>query len=236
MKNEIQILSTRPLSQEMMNAATDSGLHTDVLSFIETTAIETEELQQEVKHTFLLNTTVVFTSMNAVDAVASYLSEAQPNWQIYCIGYTTQQLVKKYFVQSQILGVADNATLLAQKIIADGTVTKVFFFCGNQRRDEMSLLLRAASVVVSEVVVYETTPVQQVVKKSYDAILFFSPSAVDSFFSVNTLKKETLFFAIGTSTAAAIEQYSSGKIIIAKQPGKEALMQQAIDFFLKRSS
>jgi len=95
----------------------------------------------------------------------------------------------------------------------------------------MSTMLGVAGVTVTEIVVYETIVVPHVVKKDYDAILFFSPSAVDSFFSVNKIKRETLFFAIGATTAEAIQQYNHGKIIVAAQPGKEALMQQAIDFF-----
>jgi uroporphyrinogen-III synthase len=231
MKNDTQILCTRPLSQGIIDVANSKGLYTDVLSFIETAAIETVEVQQEIEHTFLLNTTVVFTSMNAVDAVAAYLTDEQPNWQVYCIGFTTQQLVKKYFGAQVIVGVAENAAALAEKIIEDDATDEVVFFCGNQRRDEMSTLLGVAGVTVTEIVVYETIAVPHVVKKDYDAILFFSPSAVVSFFSVNTLQRETLFFAIGTTTAEAIQQYNNGKIIVAAQPGKEALMQQAIDFF-----
>jgi uroporphyrinogen-III synthase len=231
MKNDTQILCTRPLSQGIIDVANSKGLSTDVLSFIETAAIETVEVQQEIEHTFLLKTTVVFTSMNAVDAVAAYLTDEQPDWQVYCIGFTTQQLVKKYFGAQVIVGVAENAAALAEKIIEDAATDEVVFFCGNQRRDEMSTLLAQAGITVTEVVVYETIAVPHVVKKDYDAILFFSPSAVDSFFSVNKIKRETLFFTIGTTTAETIQQYNNGKIIVAAQPGKEALMQQAIDFF-----
>lgn len=231
MKNDVQILCTRPLSQGIIDVANSKGLSTDVLSFIETAAIETVEVQQEIEHTFLLKTTVVFTSMNAVDAVAASLTDEQPDWQVYCIGFTTQQLVKKYFGAQVIVGVAENAAALAEKIIEDAATDEVVFFCGNQRRDEMSTLLAQAEITVTEVVVYETIAVPHVVKKDYDAILFFSPSAVDSFFSVNKIKRETLFFAIGDTTAEAIQQYNNGKIIVAAQPGKEALMQQAIDFF-----
>lgn len=231
MKNDINILCTRPVSQEIIDVANRKGLHTDVLSFIETAAIESVEVQQEIEHAFLLNTTVVFTSMNAVEAVAAYLTDEQPDWQVYCIGFTTQKLVKKYFGAHVIEGVAENAAALAEKIIEDGAAEEVIFFCGNQRRNEMSTMLDEVGIAVTEVIVYETIPVPHVVKTMYDAILFFSPSAVDSFFSVNKLKRDTLFFAIGTTTAAAIQRYNNGKIIVAAQPGKEALMQQAIDFF-----
>jgi uroporphyrinogen-III synthase len=179
----------------------------------------------------LLEAVVVFTSMNAVEAVAAYLTDEQPNWKIYCIGVTTQQLVQKHFGAHTIVGVADNASTLAQKIVADSITDEVIFFCGNQRKEDMGIILRAADIGITEVVVYETIALPHVLQHTYDAILFFSPSAVDSFFSINQLTNEPLFFAIGTTTATAIQHYSSGEIIIAAQPGKEALMQQAINYF-----
>jgi uroporphyrinogen-III synthase len=231
MKNDIRILCTRPLSPNMMEVANHQGLQTDVLSFIDTAAIESVEVEQEIQHALLLQTVAVFTSMNAVEAVAACLKGEQPNWQIYCIGFTTQQLVKKYFGAHTVQGVADNAANLAQKIIEDGLTEELIFFCGNQRREDMGSILGKANIGVTELVVYETIALHHKLQYSYDAILFFSPSAVDSFFSANKLSNEPLFFAIGTTTAAAIQQHSHGKIIIAAQQGKEALMQQAIDYY-----
>jgi uroporphyrinogen-III synthase len=163
--------------------------------------------------------------------VAAYLTDEQPNWQIYCIGVTTQELVKKYFGADTVVGVADNASALAQKIVSDSIADEVIFFCGNQRREDLGSILREADIGITEVVVYETIALPHVLQHAYDAILFFSPSAVDSFFSINQLKNEPLFFAIGSTTAAAIQQYTNGEIIIAAQPGKDALMQQAINYF-----
>jgi len=61
--------------------------------------------------------------------------------------------------------------------------------------------------------------------------LVFSPSAVDSFFTLNTIDKNTTLFAIGNSTANAIKQQVNNKIIIADTPGKAALVKKMLAYF-----
>jgi len=61
--------------------------------------------------------------------------------------------------------------------------------------------------------------------------MFFSPSAVESFFAANTLPHSTILFAIGNTTARSIEQYSTNKVIISDRPGKEALLDKVISHF-----
>ena len=58
----------------------------------------------------------------------------------------------------------------------------VTFFCGNQRRDTLPDKVRAAGIKVEELVVYETVELPLKVTDHYDAILFYSPSGVRSFF------------------------------------------------------
>jgi uroporphyrinogen-III synthase len=80
-------------------------------------------------------------------------------------------------------------------------------------------------------VVYQTIEVPHKISKEYYGILFFSPSGVRSFFKVNKLESKTILFAIGNTTANEIKKISSNKIIISDEPGKENLVQTAIDFF-----
>ena len=93
MENQIKILCTRSVSPEMIGSAASMGIVIDTLPFITTEPIENIEVQQEIENALLLSTTVVFTSMNAVEAVAVFLSDAVPDWRIYCIGNTTRELV-----------------------------------------------------------------------------------------------------------------------------------------------
>ena len=233
MQNKIEILSTRPVDVSIINLCTANNIVLDIFSFIKTEPIETVEVQQEIENALLLSAVVVFTSMNAVEAVAQFLFDAQPDWRIYCIGNTTQQLVKKYFGNDCIAATAQDAAALAEVIIAeekDG-IEEVIFFCGDIRRDELPQALQSNNIDVQEIVVYETIAVHHKIEKIYQGILFFSPSAVDSFFSANKPNDKTIFFAIGNTTASTIKKYADNKIIIAGEPGKDALAEKAVEYF-----
>ena len=229
--NNIQVLCTRPITDALVQEAAANGITIDILSFIDTEPVETVEVQQEIEAALLLSTTVAFTSMNAVEAVAEFLMDAQPDWKIYCIGNTTCLLVKKYFGENSIAGTADSALALAEVIIEDALAKEVYFFCGDQRRDELPQFLQQHAVEVNEIIVYQTLAVPHRITKIYAGILFFSPSAVDSFFAVNKAIIKTIFFAIGKTTATAIKKYSNNKILLADEPGKEELVRNMMEFF-----
>lgn len=110
------------------------------------------------------------------------------------------------------MATANTARALAGTIIGHG-VQEVVFFCGNRRRDELPRLLQEHGIGVHEITVYETRDIPAPALADPDAILFFSPSAVGSFFSVNSIGPKTVCFAIGSTTAAAIADYTDNKII-----------------------
>ncbi|MDP4261751.1 MAG: uroporphyrinogen-III synthase [Bacteroidota bacterium] len=232
-QNKTNILSTRPLDASLVNTAKQHGIDIDILSFIETEAIQTIEIQQEIENALLQSATVVFTSMNAVEAVADQLQEP-PDWSIYCIGTATHKLVKKYFGEETIAGTAPNAAELAELIVEESGSDEVIFFCGDQRRDELPGILQKNNIEVNEIVVYHTVAVPHKIKKEYQGILYFSPSTVESFFRVNKLTGPTLLFAIGNTTASEIIKYSTNKIIISDEPGKEHLVKKMINYFSKQ--
>ena len=230
-QNKISILSTRPLDESLIEEAKELSIEIDVLSFIETETIHTTEVQQEIENALLQSSAVVFTSMNAVEAVADELDGLQPDWKIYSIGTTTSRLVKKYFGEEAIAGIANSASELADLIVDEGEDSELIFFCGDQRRDELPGILRNNDIEVNEIVVYQTVIVPHKVDKKYHGILFFSPSAVESFFSNNKIAALTVLFAIGNTTANALKKYSDNKIIISDEPGKDNLFRKMIEYF-----
>ncbi len=232
MQNKVTILSTRPLSVTLIKEARRRGIDITVQSFIETEPIQSVEVQQEIEQALLQSASIVFTSMNAVEAVAACMSEGIPDWNIYCIGQTTRELVIKYFGENSIAGTADNAAELAELIAEEGDTDEVTFFCGNQRRDELPAILDNSGIGVTEIVVYHTIATPHLLTQSYNGILFFSPSAADSFFSANKINGATMLFAIGNTTAAAIKKYTSARVLVSDQPGKENLLEKAVNYFV----
>lgn len=231
MADTIQLLSTRPLPDQILQEAASQGIDIRVLSFIDTAPVQSIEVAEEVGQAAMMQTTVVFTSMNAVEAVTDILFGLVPDWQIYCLGNTTKNLVIDYFGEDSVAGTADSAANLARTLVQDGFAEEVFFFCGDQRRDELPDNLKKAGIPVNEIVVYETIATPHTIREDYAGVLFYSPSAVDSFFTHNKLGEHALAFAIGATTAAAIKKYSPNKIILADSPAKEHLVAKAIAIF-----
>ncbi len=230
--SKYQILCTRPLEQLLIVKASEKGMHIDIVPFIRTENIVTPEIVSQIQSYQSQKINVVFTSMNAVDAVVEQLSE-KPDWTIFSIGGATKEVAINFFGERSIAATAKNATALTEKIIAKNNVESVVFFCGDQRLNELPETLIANNIAVQEVVVYSTIETPQHIEKNYSGIVFFSPSAVHSFFSENTLLTNTVLFSIGKTTTATIQSYCSNKIITSEWPGKQQMIERVIDYFEK---
>ena len=225
------LLSTRPLPKAVIEEGAKKNVIIEELSFITTHPIENEELFQRIKQLAEEKHTVVFTSMNAVEAVAAHV-ESVPGWKIYSIGNTTNKLIEEKWGRDKVVATADSGSGLAERLV-DDEVKEVIFFCGNIRRDELPNKMRSEGHLVEEVIVYETEETPSELSKSYDGILFFSPSAVNAFYSRNKPAKETVLFAIGKTTAEAIKQHKGQKVVVANQASKVDLAMKAIAYFDK---
>jgi len=232
MKNKIQILSTGPVAEELIKEAAENDIIIDEISFITTEDIDDIAIEKKIRELSNQKITVVFTSTNAVNAVARFISK-QPSWKIFCIGSTTKTLVKKFFGEGAVAEFAENAESLSKLILQNSSIQNITFFCGDKRRDELPGNLNKGGIVVDEIVVYKTIETPTVLTKQYDGILFFSPSAVQSFFSKNSINKNAKIFVIGSTTANAVKLFSQQPVIIAETPGKKNLVNLAINHFSK---
>jgi uroporphyrinogen-III synthase len=169
----------------------------------------------------------IFTSAYAVKFVAGMLSR-KTEWKIYCTRNETRNAVIRLFGSDSIARYADNASALSECIVEDA-VKEAVFFCGDQRLDILPEYLIKNGVQLTELVVYETllTPVR--LEERPDAILFFSPSAVRSFFSMNELSKATRIFAMGKTTAAALKELTSLPVIISPESDKTFVLNMAVE-------
>lgn len=230
-KSKLKILSTKILNQEAIDKASLNDIEIVELPFISTEPIKDDELKSKLRGFLQQNITAVFTSKNAALAFDQIVN-TELNWKIFCIGQATKKVTAKIFGEDKIACVADNAEDLSTVILLDEEIKKVHFFCGNQRRDELPNKLKEGGREIEEIVVYQTieTP-QKMSRKHYDGILFFSPSAVKSYFSLNKLNEELQVFAVGKTTADSILQHDKREIIIAEIPGQENLIDNVIAHF-----
>lgn len=232
-KNKINILSTRPIGKALTDKAAQLDIIIDEISFIDTQEIIDDTLAEKIERLSRENINAVFTSMNAVEAVRKFVP-SKSSWKIFCIGNTTKKLVKDIFGASNLSGTGNNATDLAENIVSDKEIKKIVFFCGDKRRDDLPEILKNNNIEIEEVVVYKTIETSELILKKYDGILFFSPSAVHSFFLKNSISNQTQVFAIGTTTADALKPFTQQPDIIADFTGKKNLVEQAINYFSKK--
>lgn len=251
----IYLLSTGGLPPVLIEEAAAKGIVIDTLDFIAIEVVIDTETGARIKALGDLRLTAVFTSVNAVDAVKGWIGSV-PDWRIFCIGEATCRAVADYFGEPAIAGTAESAAALAEVVMAHegatdarsgssgvgqdrnggtkempGIAMEIFFFCGDQRREELPVRLRAAGFKVNEWIVYRTILTPKRTERVYAGIAFFSPSAVESYFSLNSVADGVTLFAIGRTTAAAIQARCSNPVIIGDRPGKDALVRVMTDHF-----
>lgn len=218
MAKSTQILSTKILSPLQKEELTKVGIEV-----IEADFIKTENKTFELKN---LNESLIFTSQNAVHSVLSNpKSEELKSKNVYCVGLKTKTLLSDNgFNVVAYTGYASDLAEIITLIYRNESYT---FFSGNLRRDTLPNALKEAEIKFNEIQVYDTSLQPQKIKNPVDAILFFSPSGVESYLKENTIKKE-ICFCIGDTTAEALLKVTKN-IIIADQPTIEDVIEDVIN-------
>ena len=224
---QFTILSTAPLPFERISQIPDS-IDVQVIPFTEILARTDDKIKTTIRAYATRKITAVFTSAYAVKYVTALLDQ-KPDWRIYCIRNETRIAVENGFGADRIARFADNAQLLSEKIISDG-VKEAVFFCGDQRMNILPENLKQHDVLLEELVVYETRLTPEKLDIRPDAILFFSPTAVRSFFSLNSLFPETAVFAMGTTTARALKENTVIPVIVSPEADKAYVLEMAMEY------
>ncbi|MBX3257315.1 MAG: uroporphyrinogen-III synthase [Chitinophagaceae bacterium] len=233
--NKINILSTRILKKELLRRANLQHIEADAVAFIQNIPDISDVTIQKLHKLSSEPIVAVFTSIHAVEVVRGELSGHVPSWKIFCTGGATKEALLEFFDESAIVATAKNASGLADKILQSGFVKEVYFFCSKQRLNDLPETLSAAGIQVNEVTVYQTVGTPVTIDTQYQGILFFSPSGVHSFFSVNTIPVSTTLFSIGKTTTATIESYCSNEVITSQWPGEANLLELVIEYFGKKA-
>ena len=179
--------------------------------------------------------TIAFTSTNAVEALSALLKAYPvnlPATDVYCMAGRTAEATREHFPSLTVKGTANSARELAGRILTD-RVSKLIFLSGNLRRDDLPNQLKHHGVSVSELEIYQTHHRPAKIEEDFAGVIFFSPSAADSFFSINQLNSSVVCFAIGDTTASAVKKYTSNRIMVADTPRQENLIAMIIDHFRK---
>ena len=213
----IQILSTKTLLPNQREALLNANFNVIEADFIQTKS-NPFQLNE-------INENLIFTSQNAVQSfLLDPKSEALKSKNVFCVGLKTKIMLSEsgYNVVAYT-GYAEDLAEIITLIYASESYT---FFSGNLRRETLPKALKDAKIKFNEIQVYETTLTPQKIKTPVEAILFFSPSGIESYLKENKIKNETCF-CIGTTTSSALEGITKN-VIIATQPTIEDVIEEVI--------
>jgi hydroxymethylbilane synthase len=163
---------------------------------------------------------VVFTSINAVRAVADQLDKCgailPQSLRLAVAGSATARALEERIRAADFIAPRSNADALAKNlpVVANESVV---FFRGDLARDALATTLTARGAVVREIVVYRTVPGDGATRltsglkaNEFDAVVFGSPSSIR--FSGDALEllrlrvdRRPLIICIGSTTSEAAE-------------------------------
>lgn len=220
MQKFISILSTKKLLSYQKQALLDANFLVTEVNFI-----TIKHLKFQLPVPSLEFGRLIFTSQNAVQSVLLHSKwEELKTKKVFCVGLKTKTLLEENGFNVEVY--VDYASDLAEIITLIYAKENFIFFSGNLRKETLPKALKEAKVNFDEIQVYETILTPEKIKIPVDGILFFSPSAVDSYLTNNKIKNETCF-CIGDTTANALEKITK-KIIVANQPSVENVIEDVI--------
>lgn len=221
MSKQINIVSTKKLQPIQKQLLSDAGISVLEEDFIET-KIKNFELSK-------VHENLIFTSQNAVQSILQHPKSAELKGKsVFSVGMKTKELLTENgFDVVAYTGYASDLAEIISLIYSSESFT---FFSGNLRRDILPNTLKENGITFNEIEVYETIITSKKMTSKQDGILFFSPSGVESYFKLNSIKDETCF-CIGETTAEALENKKVKNIIIAEKPSVESVITQVIEYY-----
>lgn len=232
------ILFTRSLSDNEQNIAKSNGLEVRIVPFIKpSTNYDKQSVLKEILSLSDRIDAFAFTSQNAVKALLPLFSEPQfysllKAKMVFATGKKTTQTLDTQGIR--LTGpLSNDAESLGNLIKKNGSVKMVVYFKGNLSLDILKTVLNNSNIEVIEKSVYYTSLISKKIKDVgvFDGIVFYSPSAVNSFFRSNQLDKNMPVFCIGTTTGIYLKKMIPNEIIQPSEPESELLINRIRNYF-----
>lgn len=205
-----------------LNASQELLLKQASVAWLEKEFIQIETCKLQVEKQPVEN--AIITSKNTVKALLENNIKLK---NAFCVGQKTKQALEEQGVK--VIENTDYGADLA-KCIAKTYATLTFtFFCGNLRRPELPNTMKAKQINFTEIQAYKTRLTPKKITQPVDAVLFFSPSGVQSFMEKNALDKP-IAFCIGTTTAKEAQKHTKN-ILLAEKPTIDSLLQTTLKYY-----
>jgi len=173
---------------------------------------------------------LIFSSQNGVKGFFTQYPEFQTReLNIFCVGEKTKAQIEKEGYS--VVASANSSKELANLIVNEFKEKQFLYICGAMRREELPEILKKGNIAIQELEVYTTTLNPKKFNRTFEGILFFSPSGVKSYCKENDLNSSTAF-CIGATTAAEAKKHTQ-HIIIANKPSIENVIVQVVKKYKK---
>lgn len=201
---------------------------------IELRSIEPSDDELETVQAGLRSATVLLTSAHAtrrwLELRRTAFAEDAPEAYLL-VGASSAALLETNDPTIPILAVVGSASELGA--VVPRTVRRIVYPCSRARRDEAVQLLSARGIEVFELPLYEPSlPVDAALRMRRALgepampriIVFFSPSAVVNWFSLRSdIPSDSIFVAIGPTTAESLRAHGVGTITTSGDINGETL-------------
>jgi len=145
----------------------------------------------------------LFTSKKAVRSVAKQIQYLSIPDFVFAVGSSTKDKLVELGIDA-ITPSTFTSKRLARKI-AEYPVSKCVHFCGNLTKSDISEELKTQNCTVVNMKTYETKLIFHKIDVSqFDAVVFMSPSAFNSFCEKNNPQELKTVFCIGSTTAKEV--------------------------------
>lgn len=214
------LLSTKKLNPHQKELLLNAGF-----AIVEMNFISIQPVEFELKE---IPENLIFTSKNAVRVILKHpkLKKLQEK-KVFAVGEKTSQFLREKGFR--VSTTAHYGTALADQILAHDENGSFLFFCGKRRNSDLPDTLKRNNVALQEIEVYDTVFTPKKIDRTFDGVLFFSPSGIQSYCSKNELR-HSVAFCIGTTTAFEAKKYTDN-VVIANQPSIENVIVQAVKYF-----
>jgi uroporphyrinogen-III synthase len=221
-KKKINILSTKELAMPQTDLF-NRNIGFKMSDFI---TVRYNRLKPNIIKNTIEN--VVITSQNGIEALVQNFSQPELSFKnIYCVGRRTKRKIERQI--SKVTHVENTAKELAKYLIKQKGIHEVTYFCGNKKRDELSNILTQNNTTVNEIEVYRTLLNKRKFNDKFDGLLFFSPSAIESYL-VENKNKDSVAFCIGTTTAFEARKHFT-KVEVAAMPTIESVIKLVNQYY-----
>lgn len=170
------------------------------------------------------------TSKKAVEALLAHKSELRFPDIIYCVGPGTARMLEQYHLPVSYPSVYSSDELA--KHIMQNNETSILHIKGNLAGESLADSLSNLNIKVTGIEVYKTVKTPALVQKeSISALVFMSPSAVESFLELNTDFNSVPTFCIGPTTADSAELHGFQQIFLPASSTFPSLLERIIQYF-----